>query len=109
MYIFLPFKGTSDPYVKFKVGRKLCYRSKTIKRNLNPRWDEAFSIPIDDPESTVIRVKVFDYDRGLHDDRMGFSVIQTRDLQPNQSVSSCSKPAACYYCIDYTSGDRSSI
>ena len=78
--------GTSDPYVKFKIGNKLCYRSRTVYRNLNPRWNERFSVPIEDIRSTVLRIKVFDYDRGLHDDRMGCSVIRLCELVPNQLV-----------------------
>ena len=33
--------GTSDPYVEFTIGGS-SYRSKTIMRELNPTWDEAF-------------------------------------------------------------------
>lgn len=40
--------GTSDPYVKFKVGGRLLYKSKTLYRDLNPIWDETFTIPIED-------------------------------------------------------------
>lgn len=41
--------GTSDPYVKFKINGKLVYKSKTIYRDLNPLWDESFTLPIEDP------------------------------------------------------------
>lgn len=41
--------GTSDPYVKFKVNGRLLYKSKTIYRDLNPVWDESFTLPIEDP------------------------------------------------------------
>lgn len=40
--LFLPPTGTSDPYVKFKVGGRLLYKSKTVHKDLNPVWDEAF-------------------------------------------------------------------
>uniref|UniRef100_A0AAR2KTJ8 C2 domain-containing protein n=1 Tax=Pygocentrus nattereri TaxID=42514 RepID=A0AAR2KTJ8_PYGNA len=39
--------GTSDPYVKFKLGKKEVFRSKVIYKNLNPVWDERFCLPID--------------------------------------------------------------
>jgi len=42
------FQGTSDPYVKFKLGNKVVARSKTIYRDLNPVWDEKFQFTIDD-------------------------------------------------------------
>ena len=42
----LGFGGSSDPYFKIliEVGEKLeeIYRSKTIKRNLNPKWKSFF-------------------------------------------------------------------
>uniref|UniRef100_A0A3B3X8I6 C2 domain-containing protein n=1 Tax=Poecilia mexicana TaxID=48701 RepID=A0A3B3X8I6_9TELE len=38
--LLLSSPGTSDPYVKFKIGGKEVFRSKTIHKNLNPVWDE---------------------------------------------------------------------
>lgn len=75
--------GTSDPYVKFKIGDKQFYRSRTVFRNLNPKWNEKFSIPIPDT-STAVRVKVMDYDRGLvRDDSMGEATIEPDQLEQN--------------------------
>jgi Ca2+-dependent lipid-binding protein len=47
--LFRSVTGTSDPYVKFKVGGRLLYKSKTITRELNPIWDESFTLSIEDP------------------------------------------------------------
>lgn len=41
--------GTSDPYVKFKSGSRLLYKSKTVHKELNPTFDEVFTVPIEDP------------------------------------------------------------
>jgi Ca2+-dependent lipid-binding protein len=41
--------GTSDPYVKFKLGSRLLYKSKTVHKELNPTFDEMFIVPIEDP------------------------------------------------------------
>uniref|UniRef100_A0A8D8MGQ2 Multiple C2 and transmembrane domain-containing protein 2 n=1 Tax=Cacopsylla melanoneura TaxID=428564 RepID=A0A8D8MGQ2_9HEMI len=46
--------GTSDPYVKFKIGGRLMYKSKTIYRDLNPTWDETCVLPIEDPFEPVL-------------------------------------------------------
>jgi len=52
--------GTSDPYVKLKVGGQLLYKSKTVYRDLNPIWDEVFTIPIEDPFVPVhVKVNLF--------------------------------------------------
>uniref|UniRef100_A0AAR2JEK2 C2 domain-containing protein n=1 Tax=Pygocentrus nattereri TaxID=42514 RepID=A0AAR2JEK2_PYGNA len=51
--------GTSDPYVKFKLGKKEVFRSKVIYKNLNPVWDERFCLPIDNlHEPLYIKVMV---------------------------------------------------
>jgi Ca2+-dependent lipid-binding protein len=75
--------GTSDPYVKFKVGGKQMYRSRTIFKNLNPKWEERFTIPMDDVVRQI-KVKVYDYDRGLTDDAMGEAFIEPSDLKINE-------------------------
>lgn len=49
--------GTSDPYVKFKQGGRLLFKSKTVHKELNPIFDETFSVPIEDPFQ-IINVKV---------------------------------------------------
>uniref|UniRef100_A0A646QG56 Multiple C2 and transmembrane domain-containing protein 1 n=1 Tax=Hemiscolopendra marginata TaxID=943146 RepID=A0A646QG56_9MYRI len=75
--------GTSDPYVKFKVGGRLLYKSKTINKNLNPEWDEHFTLPIEDVFQPI-HVKVFDYDFGLQDDFMGSAYLDLTTLETNR-------------------------
>ncbi|XP_035824948.1 multiple C2 and transmembrane domain-containing protein 1 isoform X2 [Aplysia californica] len=77
--------GTSDPYVKFKVGNKLAYKSRTILKNLNPRWDEQFTIPVEDITKPVT-VKVYDYDRAWNDDPMGGADIDVASLDVNKET-----------------------
>lgn len=43
----LAFSGTSDPYVKFKLGGKEVFRSRTVHKNLNPVWDEKTTLMLD--------------------------------------------------------------
>ncbi|XP_017321945.1 multiple C2 and transmembrane domain-containing protein 2 [Ictalurus punctatus] len=78
----LPIKdrcGTSDPYVKFRIDGKTVYKSKVVYKNLNPTWNECFSILIRDLEQNVY-VKV--YDRDLRSrDFMGSSVITLSNLE----------------------------
>ncbi|XP_048258170.1 multiple C2 and transmembrane domain-containing protein 1-like isoform X3 [Haliotis rufescens] len=75
--------GTSDPYVKFKVGGKQVFKSRTVFKNLNPKWDESFSVAIEDIYKPV-QIKVFDYDRGMHDDPMGGTEIELTMLELNK-------------------------
>ncbi|XP_037538806.1 multiple C2 and transmembrane domain-containing protein 2 [Nematolebias whitei] len=71
--------GTSDPYVKFKLEGKQFYKSKTVHKNLNPRWNESFSHPLRDRDH-IVEVRV--YDKNLtSDDFMGSSTISLRNLE----------------------------
>ncbi|XP_049881228.1 multiple C2 and transmembrane domain-containing protein isoform X3 [Pectinophora gossypiella] len=72
--------GTSDPYVKFKVGGRLLHKSRIVYRDLNPVWDECFTVPIEDPFQPV-QIKVFDYDWGLQDDFMGSCLLDLTALE----------------------------
>ncbi|KAL7848178.1 hypothetical protein AOLI_G00228960 [Acnodon oligacanthus] len=72
--------GTSDPYVKFKLGKKEVFRSKVIYKNLNPVWDERFCLPIDNLHEALY-IKVFDYDFGCHDDFMGSAYLYLDSLE----------------------------
>ncbi|XP_064609084.1 LOW QUALITY PROTEIN: multiple C2 and transmembrane domain-containing protein 1-like [Liolophura sinensis] len=74
--------GTSDPYVKFKIGTKQFYKSRTVYKNLNPRWDERFTIPIEDVLKPL-RISVFDYDRGISDDPMGGAELDLTSIELN--------------------------
>jgi Ca2+-dependent lipid-binding protein len=39
-------KGSSDPYVKFQLNGVNVFKSKIIRQNLNPEWNEEFSIKL---------------------------------------------------------------
>lgn len=52
--LLIYFTGSSDPYVKVKIGDKLHYKSKTIYRDLNPVWDESFVLPINDLTHQIV-------------------------------------------------------
>ncbi|NWU93984.1 MCTP1 protein, partial [Upupa epops] len=77
--------GTSDPYVKFKLGGKEVFRSKTIHKNLNPVWEEKASILIDNLREPLY-IKVFDYDFGLQDDFIGSAFLDLTSLELNRQT-----------------------
>ncbi|XP_069483745.1 multiple C2 and transmembrane domain-containing protein 1 isoform X3 [Ambystoma mexicanum] len=72
--------GTSDPYVKFKIGGKEVFRSKTRHKNLNPIWEEKVCLLIDQLKEPLY-IKVFDYDFGLQDDFMGSAFLDLTTLE----------------------------
>ena len=61
--------GTSDPYVKFKLGEQK-YKSRTVMKDLNPKWNESFILWTSNIQEQL-KIKVYDYDRGWTDDYMG--------------------------------------
>lgn len=77
--------GTSDPYVKFKVGNQIIHKSRTIFKTLNPIWDEYFVVPVDDIFEPIV-LKVYDHDLLFVDDYLGSTHIDLTKLEPNVST-----------------------
>ncbi|KAK2853477.1 hypothetical protein Q5P01_006138 [Channa striata] len=71
--------GTSDPYVKFKLDGKTFYKSKVVYKNLNPIWNESFSLPVKDLNQKL-HIKVYDRDLTT-DDFMGSATVLLSDLE----------------------------
>lgn len=61
--------GLSDPYVRLQLGKQR-FRTKVIKKNLNPKWDEEFSFKVDDLSEELV-ISVMDEDKFLIDDFVG--------------------------------------
>ena len=74
--------GFSDPYVKLTLCGKT-HKSKTIKKNLNPRWDEGFEYKgvLKDLVAEPMQLHAFDYDFGSRDDKLGNASVDLRALQ----------------------------
>lgn len=77
--------GTSDPYVKFRIGSKQVYKSRTVPKTLNPTWDEYFIIPIEDVFEPIV-LRAFDHDFGFQDDYLGTTKIDLTKLNLNTYV-----------------------
>ncbi|XP_056334371.1 multiple C2 and transmembrane domain-containing protein 2 isoform X2 [Danio aesculapii] len=76
--------GTSDPFIKFKLDGKHIYKSKVVNKNLNPTWNESFSLPVRDLDQTL-HLKV--YDRDLRsNDFMGSSSFPLNKLELDRMV-----------------------
>ncbi|ORX90809.1 C2 calcium-dependent membrane targeting, partial [Basidiobolus meristosporus CBS 931.73] len=57
--------GLSDPYVRVRSGRKALYKTKAIKKTLEPKWNETFTIPLN---GTPMKLNFSVRDRNLLQD-----------------------------------------
>jgi C2 domain/XYPPX repeat (two copies) len=66
------FGGTSDPFVELRIrGDTQALKTKTIKKTLNPYWNEEFTLYPKDVEKDYIEMKLYDYDAGTSNDLIG--------------------------------------
>ncbi|XP_021755307.1 synaptotagmin-2-like [Chenopodium quinoa] len=79
--------GASDPYVKLKLTEdKLPSKKTTVKyKNLNPEWNEEFSMSIRDPQTQVLEVFVYDWEKFGSHEKMGINVVPVKDLTPEET------------------------
>ncbi|KAF8007726.1 hypothetical protein BT93_K1656 [Corymbia citriodora subsp. variegata] len=78
--------GTSDPYVKLGLsGEKLPAKRTTVKmNNLNPEWNESFSLPVKDLQSQVLELHVYDWEKfGTHD-KLGMQVVPLTSISSHE-------------------------
>ncbi|XP_077241677.1 calcium-dependent ARF-type GTPase activating protein family [Tasmannia lanceolata] len=73
---------TSDPYVILTLGHQ-SMKTRVIKSNLNPVWNERLMLSIPDP-IPPLKLQVYDKDTFSTDDRMGEADI---DIQPLVSAA----------------------
>ncbi|BFG25501.1 hypothetical protein CerSpe_117760 [Prunus speciosa] len=60
---------SSDPYVVVKMGKQKL-KTRVVKRNVNPEWDERLTLSVADANLPVM-VCVYDKDTFSFDDKMG--------------------------------------
>ncbi|XP_021168190.2 extended synaptotagmin-2 isoform X2 [Fundulus heteroclitus] len=77
-------KGKSDPYGTIQLGTQQ-FKSKVIKENLNPKWNDVFEFLIYDNTSKNMEIELFDEDPD-EDDRLGCLVLDMAEVQKLQTV-----------------------
>ncbi|XP_074532053.1 extended synaptotagmin-1 isoform X2 [Halichoeres trimaculatus] len=75
-------KGKSDPYVKLNVG-EFVFKSKVIKENLNPVWNEMYEVVLRPQSGQEVQVELFDKDMDK-DDFLGRLKISVADIIQSQ-------------------------
>ncbi|KAH7513199.1 hypothetical protein FEM48_Zijuj12G0171100 [Ziziphus jujuba var. spinosa] len=79
--------GSSDPYVKLSLsGERLPAKRTSIKmKNLNPVWNEEFNLTVKDPQSQVLELRVYDWEKvGTHD-KLGMQIVPLREIIPRET------------------------
>lgn len=73
--------GTSDPYVQLRLGdSKEALKTKVIKKNLNPEWNETFDLKLERLHESLT-IECFDYDLMGSDDSLGKSTIRLKGCE----------------------------
>ncbi|KAG0166021.1 hypothetical protein DFQ30_007676 [Apophysomyces sp. BC1015] len=78
--------GTSDPYVRIRVGKDQVYKTKVINKTLTPEWNENFTYNLS-PKSTVFDFKVKDHNRLSHDVDLGYCRWNIWDLVSSDALN----------------------
>ncbi|KAL1338643.1 hypothetical protein HN51_033256 [Arachis hypogaea] len=68
--------SSSDPYVVVNIGEQKL-KTKVIKDNCNPEWNEELILSIKD-FNTPINLTIYDKDTLSSDDKMGEAIIELR-------------------------------
>ncbi|XP_043546625.1 extended synaptotagmin-2 isoform X2 [Chiloscyllium plagiosum] len=77
-------KGKSDPYGILYIGNQM-FQSKTIKENLNPKWNEVYEALIYENPGQELEIELFDEDPDK-DDFLGSLMIDLAEVQKEQLV-----------------------
>ncbi|XP_036396445.1 extended synaptotagmin-3 isoform X2 [Megalops cyprinoides] len=72
-------KGKSDPYAILRVGNSQ-FRSKTIKQNLDPHWNEVYEFVIHEAPGQELEVELYDEDTDK-DDFLGRISLDCGDVK----------------------------
>lgn len=71
--------GLSDPYVKVKMGKQK-FKTKVVKKCLNPSWCEEFTFRVEDFKEEELVVSVMGEDKYFNDDFVGQVKINTSQV-----------------------------
>ncbi|XP_059827871.1 extended synaptotagmin-2-A isoform X2 [Hypanus sabinus] len=77
-------KGKSDPYGIVRIGNQM-FQSKTIKENLNPKWNEVYEALIYENPGQLLEIELFDEDPDK-DDFLGSLMIDLVEVQKEQLI-----------------------
>ncbi|GME76262.1 unnamed protein product [Ambrosiozyma monospora] len=78
--------GTSDPYATVVVDGKEVYKTQTIKKTIDPVWNENVTVAVPSRTRTEIQIKVYDWDQVGDNDQIGYLIFDATQLPVGKSV-----------------------
>ncbi|KAG0484529.1 hypothetical protein HPP92_008429 [Vanilla planifolia] len=83
----MDFLGKSDPYVKLSLsGERLPSKKTSVKmNNLNPEWNETFKLIVKDPQTQVLQLHLYDWEKVKVHDKLGMQVVPLSSLVPHET------------------------
>ncbi|KAJ2863578.1 Tricalbin-2, partial [Coemansia asiatica] len=78
--------GTSDPYVVALVDGVKVWESQTLKKTLNPRWNQQTEVGIRQRSKTVLTLEVYDWNQIQSHTLLGTTTIPLKDLPIGEAV-----------------------
>ena len=102
--------GQSDPYVKIyeKNSSEKCFLKKTkfIKNNLNPKWNEEFIIKLSpNNKQKKLLLEVWDKDRMTSDDLLGTVELSLSNIKSETTASGIASIPNQFYNLDHSNDE----
>jgi len=79
--------GTSDPYVKVLLRGEEIYKTGTIKKTLNPVWNEKFTIPISERMHNKLVFQVYDWNKVQKHDIIGQAEVPLHEVYDGEILN----------------------
>ncbi|ORX78795.1 hypothetical protein BCR32DRAFT_246911 [Anaeromyces robustus] len=79
--------GTSDPYVKVILRGEEIYKTGTIKKTLNPVWNEKFSIPIAERIHNKLIFQIYDWNKVQKHDLIGQAEVPLHEVYDGEILN----------------------
>ncbi|KAI3622799.1 transmembrane protein [Moniliophthora roreri] len=78
--------GKSDPYVVFVLNGQRVHKSETVKKTLNPDWNEDFTVSVPSRVHAEFYCEVYDWDQVGRPDPLGNTdLINLAEIEPFQA------------------------
>ena len=77
--------GKSDPFVEVYIDGLKAFKSRIIKKTLDPIWNETVNLIIQSKKDSKVMLKLLDWDRAGDNDYLGEVMLDTKGIIPNKT------------------------